>query len=198
MLNLLSQIDRPPGFKVQPLLRTSVESVGLAFQKLEINYNEYLLRRNKFIIIKSTQGVPKNRTTQLMSIDPGRWIHMIRRITKLVLLDTESLQCYDLTRRYWHCHRLLQRTLPKRVNIHKAIKTHLTIFIFVILKHQSYSLFTGCLTAAVNYYRGLQRYQRVPYPHGNKIKVGYICVFCVSQKENSNQQNRYRTKYKSK
>ena len=102
MLNLLSQIDRPHGFKVQPLLRTSVECVGLAFQTLEINYNEYLLRRNEFIIIKSTQGVLINRTTQTMSVDPERGIHLIRRITKLVLLDTESLQCYDLTRRCSH------------------------------------------------------------------------------------------------
>ena len=89
MLNLLSQRDRPPGFKVQPLLRTSVECVGLAFQRLEINYDEYLLRRNKFIIIKSTHGVLINRTTQIMSVDPERGIHLIRRITKLLLLDTE-------------------------------------------------------------------------------------------------------------
>ena len=63
--------------------------------------------------------------------------------------------------------------------IHRPMQANFNNLHFRNMKHQRYSSSIGCLTAAVNYYRGLQRYQPVPYPHGNKIKVEYICILCV-------------------
>ena len=37
--------------------------------------------------------------------------------------------------------------------------------------HHDISGLSGALTAAINYYRGQQRYQLPPYPYGFKTKV---------------------------